>query len=80
MPVRVARRHRRCDAELVRRLLVDPAARKPSEHTIQAYRQDFTAVAALLMAGSRADIALTDITKHNMRAVFATYASTNEPA
>jgi integrase/recombinase XerC len=60
--------------------LIDRATRKPSEHTIKAYRQDFAAVSALLTAGTRADIALTDITKNNMRAAFAAYASTHEPA
>jgi integrase len=48
--------------------LIDRATRKPSEHTIKAYRQDFAAVSALLTAGTPADIALTDITKNNMRA------------
>jgi integrase/recombinase XerC len=60
--------------------LIDRATRKPSEHTIKAYRQDFAAVSALLTAGTPADIALTDITKNNMRAAFAAYASTHEPA
>ena len=43
---------------------------------MQAYRQDFAAVAALLSA----DIAVTDITNYNMRAAFAAYAATREPA
>ncbi len=43
--------------------LVDRATRKPSEHTMKAYRQDFTAVADLLTAGRPGDIGLTDITK-----------------
>jgi integrase/recombinase XerC len=47
---------------------------------MKAYRQDFTAVAALLTDGRPADIALTDITKNTMRAAFAAYASTHEPA
>ena len=51
--------------------VIDRATRKPSQHTMKAYRQDFTAVAALLTAGSPADIALTDITKDKMRAAFA---------
>jgi len=45
-----------------------------------AYRQDFPSVAALLTAGGPADMALTDITKDTMRAAFAAYASTHEPA
>jgi site-specific recombinase XerD len=60
--------------------LIDRAIRKPSEHTMAAYRQDFAAVAALLTAGSAAGVALTDITKDTMRAAFAVYASTHEPA
>ena len=60
--------------------VIDRATRKPSEHTMKAYRQDFAAVAALLTAGSPADIAVTDITKNTMRATFAAYASTHEPA
>jgi integrase/recombinase XerC len=60
--------------------LVDRGTRKPSEHTTKAYRQDFAAVAALLTAGSPVGIALTDITKDNMRAAFAAYASTHESA
>ena len=60
--------------------LIDRATRKPSEHTMTAYRQDFALVAALLTGGSPADIALHDITKANMRAAFAAYASSHEPA
>jgi len=47
---------------------------------MKACRQDFTAVAALLIAGSPSDIVLTDKTNDNMRAAFAAYASTHEPA
>jgi hypothetical protein len=60
--------------------LIDRATRKPSEHTLKAYHQDFTAVADLLTSGDPADVALTDITKDNMRAAFDAYASTHEPA
>lgn len=60
--------------------LTDRATRKPSPHTIKAYRQDFTAVAALLTGGDPAGVALTDITKNTMRAAFAAYAATHEPA
>ena len=60
--------------------LIDRATRKPSAHTLKAYRQDFTAVADLLSSGRPADVALIDITKDNMRAAFAAYASTHEPA
>ena len=50
------------------------------QHTIKAYRQDFTAVADLLTSGDPAGVALIDITKNTMRAAFAGYASTHEPA
>src|ERR1700758_1998026 len=60
--------------------MIDRSTRKPSEHTLKAYRQDFIAVAALLTAGRPAAIALTDITEATMRTAFATYASTHEPA
>jgi integrase/recombinase XerC len=60
--------------------LTDRATRKPSAHTMKAYRQDFTAVADLLTSGDPADVALIDITKDSMRAAFAAYASTHEPA
>ena len=60
--------------------LNDRATRKPSAHTMKAYRQDFTAVADLLTSGCPADVALIDITKDSMRAAFAAYASTHEPA
>ena len=60
--------------------LIDRATRKPSQHTLKAYRQDFTAVAGLLTSGDPAGVALIDITRDNMRAAFAAYASTHEPA
>jgi integrase/recombinase XerC len=47
---------------------------------MKAYRQDFTAVADLLTSGDPAGVALIDITKDTMRAAFAAYASTHEPA
>ena len=60
--------------------LIDRATRKPSAHTLKAYRQDFTAVADLSTAGGPAEVALPDITKDTMRAAFAAYAGTHEPA
>ena len=60
--------------------LNDRATRKPSAHTMKAYRQDFTAVADLLTSGDPAGVALIDITRDNMRAAFAAYAATHEPA
>jgi site-specific recombinase XerD len=62
--------------------LADREVRKPSAHTAKAYRQDLVAIAELL-AGDRAQIAeLTTaaITKEAMRAAFAAYADTHQPA
>lgn len=62
--------------------LADRAVRKPSPHTAKAYRQDFAAIAELL-ADDCAQIArLTpaDITRDAIRAAFAAYAETDEPA
>ncbi len=50
--------------------LVDGATRKPSKHTMKAYRQDFTAVADLLAAVRKSSVALTDIMKKEMRTAF----------
>jgi integrase/recombinase XerC len=60
--------------------LDDRATRKPSAHTMAAYRQDFAAIAAQLAADRAGDIALAEVTKDHMRAAFAAYASTHEPA
>ncbi|MCV7034913.1 MULTISPECIES: site-specific integrase [Mycobacterium] len=62
--------------------LADRVVRKPSPHTVKAYRQDFVAIGELL-AGDRARIAeLTPaaITKEAMGAAFAAYAATHEAA
>jgi integrase/recombinase XerC len=62
--------------------LTDRATRKPSLHTLQAYRQDIDAIAGLV-AGGRENIAsLTPryITKDSMRQAFATYATSHEAA
>ena len=37
--------------------------RKPSAHTMKAYRQDFIAIASLITDGDPARLAVTDITK-----------------
>jgi site-specific recombinase XerD len=62
--------------------LADRAVRKPSRHTVKAYRQDFGAIAELL-AGDQVQVAqLTPagITKDAIRAAFAIYAESREPA
>src|SRR5258705_2902316 len=62
--------------------LADRGTRKPSPHTMKAYRQDFDAIATLVAGGVAgvARMALGDITTDSMRTVFAQYADTHEPA
>jgi integrase/recombinase XerC len=65
-----------------REFLTDRATRKPSSHTLQAYRQDFDAIAALVADGREHIAALTplDINKNSMRRAFATFAESHEAA
>jgi integrase/recombinase XerC len=60
--------------------LHDRQTRKPSAHTMKAYRQDFTAIASLVTNGNPAGMKVLDITKESMRAAFATYAHDHEAA
>ena len=62
--------------------LADRGTRKPSAHTMKAYRQDFDAIATLV-TGETAAVAqmpLADITTDSMRTAFAQYAETHEAA
>ena len=58
--------------------LADRAVRKPSPHTIKAYRQDFEAIAILLAhtADAVAHLRVDELTKDTLRPAFATYAGT----
>jgi integrase/recombinase XerC len=60
--------------------LNDRQTRKPSAHTMKAYRQDFIAIATLVTAGDPARLGVADITKESMRAAFAAYARDHEAA
>lgn len=62
--------------------LADRAIRKPSPHTIKAYRQDFVGIAALLADGPEhiGRLGPDAITKDAMRGAFAAYADTHEAA
>jgi integrase/recombinase XerC len=60
--------------------LNDRQTRKPSAHTMKAYRQDFVAIATLVAGGDPSRLAITDITKDTMRAAFAAYARDHEAA
>jgi site-specific recombinase XerC len=63
--------------------LADRGTRKPSAHTMKAYRQDFDAIATLIAGGATCDLSrmsLGDITTDTMRTAFAQYAQTHEAA
>ena len=60
--------------------LNDRQTRKPSTHTMKAYRQDFIAIASLMTDGHPSRLAVADITKDAMRTAFAGYARDHEAA
>jgi integrase/recombinase XerC len=60
--------------------LHDRQTRKPSTHTMKAYRQDFLAIAGLMADSDTSSLKVADITKDSMRASFATYAQDHESA
>jgi site-specific recombinase XerD len=60
--------------------LNDRQTRKPSAHTMKAYRQDFNAIATLVTAGDPSRLVVTDITRESMRTAFAGYARDHEAA
>ncbi len=61
--------------------LADRGTRKPSAHTLKAYRQDFDAIAALIAGGEDLSLmALGAITVDTLRTAFARYAETHEAA
>lgn len=60
--------------------LHDRQTRKPSAHTMKAYRQDFVAIANLVADGDPTCMNIVDIKKDSMRAAFATYARDHEAA
>jgi site-specific recombinase XerD len=60
--------------------LDDRQTRKPSAHTMKAYRQDFAAIASLITDGDLSRLVVTDITKDSMRTAFAAYAQDHEAA
>ena len=60
--------------------VIDRSTRKPSAHTLTAYRQDFSAIATLITDGHPAELSLTDITRDSMRSAFSAYARRHEPA
>lgn len=54
--------------------LADRQTRKPSAHTVLAYRRDFNAIAGLITDGVPAGMVITDITRDSMRRAFSTFA------
>jgi site-specific recombinase XerC len=60
--------------------LHDRQTRKPSAHTMKAYRQDFLATAGLVTDGDPTHMDVVDITRDSMRAAFAAYAHDHEVA
>ncbi|WP_319446104.1 MULTISPECIES: tyrosine-type recombinase/integrase [unclassified Mycobacterium] len=60
--------------------LNDRQTRKPSAHTMKAYRQDFIAIARLVTDGEPSHLGVTDITRESMRTAFAAYARDHEAA
>jgi integrase/recombinase XerC len=60
--------------------LHDRQTRKPSAHTLKAYRQDFVAIASLVTGSHPAGMKIADITKDSMRSAFAAYAQDHEAA
>lgn len=67
-----------------RAFLTDRATRKPSPHTLQAYRQDFDAIASTITGADPGQNLLKldplDLTKDALRQAFAAYADTHEAA
>jgi site-specific recombinase XerC len=62
--------------------LADRSVRKPSPHTTKAYRQDFEAIAILIVvtAAAVADLHVNEVTKDHLRSAFAAYADTHSAA
>ncbi|MBQ0905892.1 tyrosine-type recombinase/integrase [Micromonospora sp. U21] len=70
---------------LIEEFLTARATRKPSPHTLAAYRRDLRAVAALIAEDvttplPRAALSITDLSPRVMRAAFARFAAPRAPA
>jgi integrase/recombinase XerC len=64
--------------ELITEFLGARAVRKPSAHTLQAYRRDLTSIVALI--GRDEAVRLADLSPRSLRAAFATFAADRAPA
>jgi integrase/recombinase XerC len=65
---------------LVDEFLAARAIRKPSEHTLQAYRRDLTAILALLTGDPAEPVPLAALSPRSLRAAFARFAANRAPA
>ena len=60
--------------------LADRGTRKPSAHTLKAYRQDFDAIAALIVGGADLSAMALGAIIDTLRTAFARYAQTHAAA
>jgi integrase/recombinase XerC len=66
--------------ELIDEFLAARAVRKPSEHTLQAYRRDLTLILALATDGPADQVRLEDLSPRLLRGAFARFAAGRAPA
>src|SRR3978361_2190417 len=66
--------------ELIDEFLAARAVRKPSEHTLQAYRRDLTSILALATDGPAELLPLGALSPRLLRAAFARFAAGRAPA
>jgi integrase/recombinase XerC len=66
--------------ELIDEFLAARAVRKPSEHTLQAYRRDLTSILALATDGPADQLPLGALSPRLLRAAFARFAAGRAPA
>ena len=66
--------------ELIGEFLAARAVRKPSVHTLAAYRRDLTSVLALVTGGDPAALPLAALSPRALRAAFAVFATDRAPA
>src|ERR1700749_2102921 len=63
---------------LIDEFLAARATRKPSDHTLQAYRRDLALIVAIV--GDDEPVALADLSPRTLRTAFARFAGTRAPA
>jgi integrase/recombinase XerC len=66
--------------QLIGEFLAARAVRKPSVHTLAAYRRDLTSVLALVAGGDAAALPLAALSPRALRAAFALFARDRAPA